>query len=159
MLNINTEPNNQDSHNKNSEQKKKPRGRPFEKGNKFGCGSKKNKDKTSLESYIQRKTNDGKKMANFYIGIIDSINRNKDAVCCEKCGCLTYNGIRINGDLVKEAHSWLTLNGWGRPSARDKPVEEPEMTREEAIAEIKSMLNDRGLKLVDINSPSPERIL
>ena len=31
------------------------------------------------------------KMASFYIGIIDSINRNKNAVCCKNCGSLIYN--------------------------------------------------------------------
>ncbi len=135
MIDINTENDIHELQAENNGKKKKPRGTPFKKGNKFGCVPKRDKKKASLESYIQRKTNDGKKMASFYIGIIDSINGNKDAVCCEKCGSLIYNGIRINGDLVKEAHSWLTLNGWGKPLARDRPKEEePEMSVEEARA-------------------------
>ncbi len=127
---------------KNNGVEKKPRGRPFQKGNNYASLRKKkpDKEKASLESYIQRKTSDGKKIADFYIGIISSINNNDKAVTCEKCNSFIHNGIRINGDLVKEAHSWLTLNGWGRPSSRDKPLpDEPEMSREELIAGIKAM--------------------
>jgi hypothetical protein len=123
-------------------EKGKPRGRPFQKGNKCASLRKKqpNKKKAGLESYIQRKTSDGKKLADFYIGIIDSINNNDKAVACEKCDSLIYNGIRVNSDLVKEAHTWLTLNGWGRPSSRGKPLpDEPEMSREDLIAALRAM--------------------
>ena len=44
----------------NGEPKKgKPRGTPFQKGNKFGCGSKQKKENLSLPSYIKRRTNQG----------------------------------------------------------------------------------------------------
>jgi len=125
--------------------KSKPRGRPFPKGNNYASLRKKKPDKkkAGLESYIQRKTSDGKKIADFYIGIISSINNNDKAVACEKCDSFIYNGIRINGELVKEAHTWLTLNGWGRPSSRGKPLpDEPEMGREELIAAIRAMETD-----------------
>jgi len=44
--------------------KKKPRGTPFQKGNKFECGSKKNKEKPSLSEYIKNKTKDVKNTHN-----------------------------------------------------------------------------------------------
>ncbi|MHC4268934.1 MAG: hypothetical protein ACYSWS_02900 [Planctomycetota bacterium] len=123
--------------------KKKTRGRPFPKGNNYASLRKKKTDKEKtniLESYIQQKTGSGKKLADFYIGIIDSINKNDEAVACEKCAAFIYNGIRINGDVVKEAHSWLTLNGWCRPSSRGKPLpDEPEMSREELITSLEAM--------------------
>ncbi len=123
--------------------KKRTRGRPFPKGNNYASLRKKKTEKEKaniLETYIKQKTSSGKKIADFYIGVIDSINKNEDAVECEKCAAFIYNGIRVNGDVVKQAHSWLTLNGWGRPSSRDKPQpEEPEMSREELMAGIKAM--------------------
>ena len=128
------------------EPKKKTRGRPFPKGNNYASLRKKKTDKEKanvLESYIQKKTGSGKKLADFYVGIIDSINNNDKAVTCEKCDSFIYNGIRINSDVVKEAHSWLTLNGWGRPSSRGKPLpDEPEMTREELEAQFEALLED-----------------
>ncbi len=128
------------------EPKKKTRGRPFPKGNNYASLRKKKTDKEKanvIESYIQKKTGSGKKLADFYVGIIDSINNNDEAVTCEKCDSFIYNGIRINSDVVKEAHSWLTLNGWGRPSSRDKPLpDEPEKTREELIAELQALENE-----------------
>ncbi len=60
MIDINTE---SDIHElqaeNNGTKKKKPRGTPFQKGNKFGCGSKKNKANLSLSKYIKKKTNEG----------------------------------------------------------------------------------------------------
>ncbi len=142
MLDIHTESNVQELQPENNGAKKKPRGRPFQKGNNYASLRKKkpDKEKASLESYIQRKTSDGKKIADFYIGIISSINNNDEAVSCEKCNSLIYNGIRINSDLVKEAHSWLTLNGWGRPTSRGKPLpDEPEMSREDLVLALKAL--------------------
>ncbi len=110
MLNINMEPNNQDSH--NTEQKKKPRGKPFEKGNKFGCTSKKNSDKASLSDYILRSTNNGKLMADFYIGVLKAIKSNKE----DKQ--MSYNGIPITVELAKSANEWLTNNSLGKPIQR-----------------------------------------
>ncbi len=143
MIDINTESNVQESQTKNNGAKKKTRGRPFQKGNNYASLRKKKTDKEKanvLESYIQKKTSSGKKLADFYVGIIDSINNNDKAVACEKCNSFIYNGIRINSDLVKEAHSWLTLNGWGRPSSRGKPLpEEPEMSREDLVLALKAL--------------------
>lgn len=102
-----------------------------------------------LEFYIQKKTSSGKKLADFYVGVIDSINNNDEAVAGEKCNSFIYNGIKVTSDLVKDAHSWLTLNGWGRPSSREKPLpEEPEMSREELIAAINAMHEEIGCVLV-----------
>ena len=146
MLDIHTKTDIQELQTKNNGAKKKTRGRPFPKGNNYASRRKKKTDKEKanvLESYIQKKTCSGKKLADFYVGIIDSINNNDEAVTCEKCDSFIYNGIRINSDVVKEAHSWLTLNGWGRPSSRGKPLpDEPEMSREELVAALRAMEND-----------------
>ncbi len=132
--------------------KKRTIGRPFPKGNNYASLRKKKTDKdkaNQLESYIQKKTGSGKKLADFYVGIIDSINNNDDAVACEKCSAFIYNGIKVNSDLVKEAHSWLTLNGWGRPSSRDKPLpEEPELTVEELDAQLAASCEALGLVIL-----------
>ncbi len=141
-----------ESQTENNGSKKKPRGRPFKKGNKFGCASKKDKKKASISDYILKKTNNGKLMADFYIGVLKTINANTEG---KK---MVYNGVPITVELAKSANDWLTNNCFGKPSARDKPaIEEPEMSREELDAEIKRMINEAGLKLVDINSPSPKQ--
>ena len=62
MININ-----QESHTGNGEQKKKSRGRPFKKGNKFGCISRKGKEKElgedySIRQYALEKTKKGKEL-------------------------------------------------------------------------------------------------
>ncbi len=113
----------------NNGKKKKPRGTPFKKGNKFGCVSKKDKNKASLSDYIFRNTNNGKLMADFYIGVLKTIKTNKEGKQ------MSYNGIPITVELAKSANEWLTNNCFGKPSARDKPKdEEPEMSVEEARA-------------------------
>ena len=113
----------------NNGSKKKPRGTPFKKGNKFGCVSKKIKEKASLSDYIFRNTNNGKLMADFYIGVLKTIKTNKEGKQ------MSYNGIPITVELAKSANEWLTNNCFGKPSARNKPKEEgPEMSVEEARA-------------------------
>ena len=69
----------------NGEPKKgKPRGTPFQKGNKFGYGSKQKKESLSLPNYIKRKTNQGKILTNFYIGILKTAVSPLafDYICC-----------------------------------------------------------------------------
>ncbi len=129
MIDINTESDIHESQAENNGLKKKPRGTPFKKGNKFGCGSKKSKEKASLSDYIFRNTNNGKLMADFYIGVLKTIKTNKEGKQ------MSYNGIPITVELAKSANEWLTNNCFGKPSARDKPKdEEPEMSVEEARA-------------------------
>ncbi len=114
MINSNTEADVQESQFKNNGAKKRTRGRLFSKGNNYASlrMMKTGKGKANiLESYIKQKAGNGKKIAAFYIGVIDSINNNDEAVACEKCTAYIYNGIRINDDVAKEAHSWLMLNG------------------------------------------------
>ncbi len=129
MIDINTESDIHESQAENNGKKKKPRGTPFKKGNKFGCGSKKIKEKASLSDYIFRNTNNGKLMADFYIGVLKTIKTNKEGKQ------MSYNGIPITVELAKSANEWLTNNCFGKPSARNKPKEEgPEMSVEEARA-------------------------
>jgi len=130
----------------------KPRGRPFPKGNNYASLRKKkteNEKASLLESYIQKKTGSGKKLAVFYVGVIDSINNNDEAVACEKCSAFIYNGIKVNSDLVKDAHSWLTFNGWGRPSTRGKTLpEEPELNPDEIKASIDALCEEQGIVII-----------
>ena len=123
---MNTVIDTKESQTKNNGTKKKPRGKPFEKGNKFGCASKKDKKKASISDYILKKTNNGKLMADFYIGVLKEINNNTEG---KK---MVYNGVPITVELAKSANDWLTNNCFGKPSARDKPaIEEPVYTYEE----------------------------
>jgi len=138
----------------NNEPVKKPRGKPFMKGNKFGCTSRKGEKKGNINDYILRSTQNGKLMADFYIGVLNAIKANTEGVK------MVYNGVPITVELAKSANDWLTNNSIGKPSVRDKPEkEEPRLNAKEQEAELKMILNSAGLKLVDIDSPSPERNL
>ena len=138
----------------NNELARKPRGKPFKKGNKFGCISRKGGKKDNINDYILRNTGNGKLMADFYIGMLKTIKANTAG---EK---MVYNGVHITVELAKSANDWLSNNSWGKPSARDKPEkEEPKLSKEEKDAELKRIFYNAGLKLVDIDSPSPERNL
>lgn len=135
MIDINTESNVEGLQTKNNgARKSKPRGRPFKKGNKFGSISKKDKKKTTISDYILKKTNNGKLMADFYIGVLKAINNNTEG---KK---MVYNGIPITVELAKSANEWLTNNCFGKPSARDKPaIEEPEMSREDLVMALEAL--------------------
>ena len=110
----------------NGEAKKgKPRGKPFQKGNKFGCGSKQKKESLSLPSYIKRKTNQGKILTNFYIGVLKTVeDNNTDDVP-------TYKGMKVTPELSNRAVDWLGKNGWGTPSQRKPEDDKPKRTLEE----------------------------
>ncbi len=118
MIDINTESDIHELQAENNEQKKKPRGRPFQKDNKFGYGSKKNKERLSLPSYIKKKTNEGKILTNFYTGILKAVE-DSDAD-----NVPMYKGMKVTVELASKAVDWLGKNGWGTPSQR---IPEPEV--------------------------------
>ena len=141
----------------NGEPKKgKPRGTPFQKGNKFGCGSKQKKESLSLPNYIKRKTNQGKILTNFYIGVLKTVeDNNTDDVP-------TYKGMKVTPELSNKAVDWLGKNGWGTPSQRKPEDDKPKRTldelkhrfrflvkkvfkKEENIKKIYAILDDEGL--------------
>ena len=110
----------------NGEPKKgKPRGTPFQKGNKFGCGSKQKKESLSLPSYIKKKTKEGKALTDFYTGIlkaVDDSNEDNPPI---------YKGMRITAELSTKAVDWLGKNGWGTPSQRKPEDDKPKRTLDE----------------------------
>ncbi len=74
---------------------KKPGGKPFENGNNFSGISRKSENKSNISDYILRKTGNGKLMADFYIGVLQTIKNNIEG---EK---MVYNGVPITVELAK----------------------------------------------------------
>ena len=108
-------------------EKKKPRGTPFQKGNKFACGPKQKKESLSLPNYIKKKTKDGKALTDFHTGILKAVEDSSED------NPPMYKGMRITAELSTKAVDWLGKNGWGNPGQR-KPVEEkPKRTEAELI--------------------------
>ncbi len=142
---------NQECHTGNGEQKKKPRGRPFQKGNKFGCGSKKSTVKLSLSNYIKKKTNEGKILTNFYTGILKAVEDSDTE------NAPMYKGMKVTVELSSKAVDWLGKNGWGTPSQR---IPEPEVDNRSVVEKLKEMeyiLGELGYKLVKIDSSNSEK--
>ena len=124
-------------------EKKKPRGTPFQKGNKFGCGSRQKKESLSLPSYIKKRTKDGKALTDFYTGILKSVDDSDEE------NPPIYKGMKITAELSTKAVDWLGKNGWGTPSQRkpedDKPKRTLEELRHRSHFLIKKMVKDGDL--------------
>ena len=132
MLDVNTESGIKDTHIATSEpEKKKPRGRPFQKDNKFGSISKKNKTKLSLAEYIKKKTNDGKMLTDLYTGILKTVE-DSDAD-----NVPMYKGMKVTVELSSKAVDWLGKNGWGTPSQRIPEPETAVRTEEQKMEELR----------------------
>ncbi len=107
-LPVNTESDSKDTQTETCEPKKnKPRGKPFQKGNKFGSISKKNRESLSLPNYIKKKTKDGKALTDFHTGILKAVEDS------EEDNPPMYKGMRITDELSTKAVDWLGKNGWG----------------------------------------------
>ena len=106
-------------------EKKKPRGTPFQKGNKFGCGSRQKKESLSLPSYIKKRTKDGKALTDFYTGILKAVDDSNED------NPPMYKGMRITAELSTKAVDWLGKNGWGTPSQRKPEDDKPKRTESE----------------------------
>ncbi len=115
------------------EPKKKVVGRPFQKGNKFSTREfrkvKKVDEDVSLASYINKETEKGKLMADFYLGILRAIKNNR------KGDRVTYKGIAIGSELVKTANEWLAVNWIGKPGKRAEEQERDDRPLDEKMKE------------------------
>ena len=98
-------------------EQKKPRGTPFQKGNKFGCGTRQKKESLSLPRYIKKKTKDGKMLTDLYTRILKAVDDS------DEDNPPVYKGMKITAELATKAVDWLGKNGWGTPSQR-RPEEE-----------------------------------
>ncbi len=132
------------------EPKKKPRGRPFQKGNKFGSIPMQKKEGLSLPSYIRKKTNDGKTLTDFHTGILKAVEGSNEE------NPPIYKGMQITAELSTKAVDWLSKNGWGTPSQRIPEPEKDERTDEQLLAELKYNLKELGYKMVPIDSTSSQ---
>ncbi len=150
MIDNNTESNVQELQTKNNGIKNKPRGRPFQKGNKFGSISKKNKESLSLPSYIKKKTKDGKMLTDLYTGVLKSVE-DSDAESVPM-----YKGMKVTAELSTKAVDWLGKNGWGTPSQRIPEPEKDDRTEEQKMAELEYTLKELGYKMVPIDSTDPQ---
>lgn len=106
-------------------EKKKPRGKPFQKGNTFGCGPRQKKESLSLPKYIKKQTGHGKVLTDFYIGILKAVDDS------DEDNPPVYRGMKITAELSTKAVEWLGKNGWGTPSQRKPESDKPKRTREE----------------------------
>ncbi len=132
--------------------KKKPRGTPFKKGNKFGCGSKRDKESLSLPNYIKRKTKDGKVLTDFYTGILKEVeDSNED-------NPPMYKGMRITAELATKAVDWLSKNGWGTPSQRKPPDEKPKRTQAELLERMRYLIRKQA-KRAGFDDVKAERVI
>ncbi len=117
--------------------------KPFQKGNKFGCGSKKSTTTLSLSKYIKKKTNEGKILTNFYIGILKAVEDSGPE------NVPMYKGMRVMVELSSKAVDWLGKNGWDTPSQRKPEDEKPKRTESELVTRlhfvIKKLVKDRGI--------------
>ena len=122
-------------------EKKKPRGTPFQKGNKFGCGSRQKKESLSLPSYIKKRTKDGKALTDFHTGILKAVDDS------DEDNPPMYKGMRITAELSTKAVDWLGKNGWGTPSQRKPEDDKPKRTLDELKYRsrflIRKMANDK----------------
>ena len=115
-------------------QKKKPRGKGFLPGNKFGYSSKKIKKETNLSDYILKSTSNGKLMADLYLNVLKTIKSNKQG---EK---MSYNGVPVTVELAKSANEWLIANSLGKPSARKQPDEKPKRSEGELKSRLRFLI-------------------
>ncbi|MCP4989050.1 MAG: hypothetical protein GY928_24230 [Colwellia sp.] len=126
--------------------KKKVVGRPFQKGNKFSTKEfrkeKKTEEDVSLSSYINNETEQGKLMADFYIGILKTIKNNR------KGDKVTYKGIAIGAELVKTANEWLTVNWIGKPGKRAEEQERDDRPMDEKMKELEYQVGRAGYYLI-----------
>ncbi len=146
MIDNNTESNVQELQTKNNGIKNKPRGRPFQKDNKFGSISKKNKKKLTLAEYIKRKTDDGKMLTDLYIGILKVVEKS------DPDNMPIYKGMKVTAELAHKAVEWLGKNGWGTPSQRIPEPEKDDRTEEQKLAELEYNLKELGYKMIPIDS-------
>ncbi len=152
MIDINTESDIHELQAGNNGSKKKPRGRSFQKGNKFGCTPKKSTVGLSLSKYIKKKTNEGKILTNFYTGILKAVEGS------DTDNVPMYKGMKVTVELSSKAVDWLGKNGWGTPSQRTPEPEVDNRTGEEKFKELEYVLKELGYKMVPIDSPSPKII-
>ena len=112
-------------------EKKKPRGKPFQKGNTFGCGPRQKKESLSLPKYIKKQTWQGKILTDFYIGILKAVDESDEG------NPPIHRGIKVTAELSTKAVDWLGKNGWGTPSQRKPEPDKPKRTIEELKARLK----------------------
>jgi len=91
-----------------------------------------------LSSYISVNTDDLREIADFYIGLMKKIKNIKDDA--EESGL--YKGMPIDKDLVKEARQFLAEYGYGKPIQKKDDVKEPEISRDEALAQLRGLEDD-----------------
>ena len=110
-----------------------------------------------LGSYIGTSTQNGKLMANFYIGILeaaDEVDNNKpidDATSVTDIKnriIATYKGIPISTEMVKTAAEWLTVNWIGKPGQRTPPADIDNRNVGEKLVEMEFILRELGYKMV-----------
>ncbi len=95
-----------------------------------------------IAGYIGSETEDGRLMADIYIGALKRVKKvNDDADIKLEDGKVssvicTYKGVKISLDYVKAASDWLTANWLGKPGQRRDAVPEPELSRDEIEAQI-----------------------
>jgi len=118
----------------NKPEQKKPRGTPFQKGNKFGCGTRQKKESLTLPKYIKKRTGQGKTLTDFYIGIL------KEVEISDEDNPPVYKGMKITAELSTKAVEWLGKNGFGTPSQRKPEDEKPKRTEAELKHRLKFLI-------------------
>ncbi len=87
-----------------------------------------------IGDFIGSNTQNGRLMANYYIGILKSVDENKAG------SKPVYRGVEIGTEMVKAAADWLTLNWIGRAGQRKPPDEKPKRTVDELRSRLRFLI-------------------
>ncbi len=96
-----------------------------------------------IAGYIGAETEEGRLMADLYIGALKAVKavddkKELDLNAVTKGVICSFKGVPISLEYVKAATDWLTSNWLGKPGQRREEVKEPEMSRDELMAGIRS---------------------
>jgi len=78
-----------------------------------------------ISDFIGSSTQNGRLMANYYIGLLKAVDANTNG------GKPKYRGVEIANDMVKAASDWLTVNWIGRAGQRKAPDDKPKRSEGE----------------------------
>ncbi len=87
-----------------------------------------------IGDFIGTNTQNGRLMANYYIGILKAVDDNKNG------SKPVYRGVEIANDMVKSAADWLTVNWIGRAGQRKPPDERVKRTDAELAERLKFLV-------------------
>lgn len=87
-----------------------------------------------IGDFIGSNTQNGRLMANYYIGLLKAVNDNKNS------SKPMYRGVEIANDMVKAAADWLTVNWIGRAGQRKAPDDKIKRSEAELVERLRFLV-------------------